>query len=140
VREIGRLRAANALASGPPRGAVKAWAVSARQPENSEAYHEQSTSTGDQLDDGDRAARIIQDALGNESDDVVTTPSRRNGRPIASGVPASSAAILAAFAILFSVLCVGLGDDGAPLPAAGSVNETNAACFIVKDGDGKSLA
>jgi hypothetical protein len=42
-------------------------------------------------DDAERAAKIIQDALGIESDDVVSTPSRRPGRLIASGAPVTSA-------------------------------------------------
>jgi hypothetical protein len=35
-------------------------------------------------DDADQAAKIIQDVLGIESDDVRTIASRRPGRPIAS--------------------------------------------------------
>ena len=42
-------------------------------------------------DDGDRAARIIQDALGIESDDVANYAFPRPGHPTASSVPASSA-------------------------------------------------
>jgi hypothetical protein len=40
--------------------------------------------------DADRAAKIIRGALGIECDDVVTTASRRPGRTIASGAPATS--------------------------------------------------
>ena len=42
-------------------------------------------------DDGDRAARIIQEALGIESDDVANYVFRRPGRPTASAAPGSSA-------------------------------------------------
>ena len=38
-------------------------------------------------DDGDRAARIIQDALGIESDDVANYAFPRPGHPTASSVP-----------------------------------------------------
>jgi hypothetical protein len=41
--------------------------------------------------DGDHAVKIVQDALGIESDDVATIASRKPGRPIAGGAPALSA-------------------------------------------------
>ena len=42
-------------------------------------------------DDADRAARIIQNALGIESSDVADYVSQRNGPPIVSNAPALSA-------------------------------------------------
>jgi hypothetical protein len=43
------------------------------------------------VDDADRAAQIIQDALGIESDEVANYRFPRHGRRIASGAPRSSA-------------------------------------------------
>jgi len=42
-------------------------------------------------DDGERAAKIIQDAIGIESDELRTTASPRNGQWIANGALRSSA-------------------------------------------------
>jgi hypothetical protein len=42
-------------------------------------------------DDGDRAAKILQDALGIESDDVMNYCFPKHWTPIASSAPASSA-------------------------------------------------
>ena len=42
-------------------------------------------------DHGDRPAKIIQNALSIESDDVVTYCFPKTGQPIASSAPASSA-------------------------------------------------
>jgi hypothetical protein len=55
--------------------------------------HAQHLAEAIACDNGDRAARILQEALGIESDDVVnyTRFADRPGQPIASSAPASSA-------------------------------------------------
>jgi hypothetical protein len=62
-------------------------------------------------DDADHAARIIQDALGIESDDVVRSASRKTGPPTASGAPVSSASGSRPKRVI-------LARDRKPLPAA----------------------
>ena len=78
-----------------------------------------------------RAARIIQQALGIESDDVANYCfPQRPGRPIASSAPASSASGYKP------------KRDSWPrdrIPPPWDIEEANATCFIVKD-NGQALA
>jgi hypothetical protein len=81
-------------------------------------------------DDPDRAAKMIQNALGIESDDIA---SRRLGRLIASGALASSARGSNRGALS------GLVTEPRRFPPPWSAEETDA-CFIVGDANRQALA